>query len=152
VALSAQHRRAILVGGAVALAVVAPPVLIVRALKPSDLPYQESNLWVVAAAAYLLAFPIGGYVAARRDPRQPYTLGAGAAAIAYATVILIALIRRAVAGSVSGGFFITAGLLATIATSLGVVGGHVASRRAAHEPEAAEPHDNGDHHIGSQPT
>jgi NAD/NADP transhydrogenase alpha subunit len=143
VALS-HDRRSILAGAAVAVAVVVPPVLIVRALKGPDLPHHESNLWVVAAAAFLLAFPIGGYVAAHHDPRRAYTLGSAAAALGYVAVIALALIRRAVAGDVSAGFFATAGLLATIAIPLGVIGGHVASRRAARDAAASD-----DHPVGS---
>lgn len=132
-ALRDIDRGAVLVGAVTALAILAPPVLIVRALKPSDLPYQESNLWVVAAAAFLVSFPIGGYVAARRQPERAYGAGALAAALAYVVVIVVSMLRRLASGTLRGEFFTTAGLLATIAISLGIVGGHVASRRAARD-------------------
>lgn len=120
-------RAAALTGAGVALAVLVPPVAIVRALLGND---DDSPLWSVIPVAFLVAFTAGGSVAARRAPDAPYANGAAAAAAAFGAALLVGVIRNLVSGwSMGLAALVTAALFWQIAASLGMVGAFFAVRR-----------------------
>ena len=123
--------RAAGLGAAVTLAILEPPVQIINALKANDPPGEESFLWIVGALAFFVAFPFGGFYAARRRPRTPFLHSAVAAALALAAALVIRTIVDAITGDEASFSIITTLLLAQIAISLGVLGGYAATARRA---------------------
>ena len=121
--------RAAGLGAAVTLGILQPPVQIINALKTNDRPGEESFLWIVAALAFFVAFPIGGFYAARRRPRTPFLHGAVAAAIALVATLVIRTIVDMITGDDSSFSIITTLLLAQIAISLGVLGAYASTVR-----------------------
>ena len=128
-------RAAVLRGAAVALAVLVPPVAIVRALLGND---DDSALWSVIPVAFLLAFTAGGSVAARRADRAPFVNGAAAAGAAFGVALGAGVVRNLVTGwSMGIAALVTAVLFWQIAASLGMLGAFVAMRRARVRPSNA---------------
>ena len=128
-------RAAVLRGAAIALAVLVPPVAIVRALLGND---DDSPLWSVIPLAFLIAFIAGGSVAARRAAQAPYVNGAVAAGAAFGAALAVGVVRNLVTGRSMGvAALVTAVLFWQIATSLGMLGAFVAVRRARATPSTA---------------
>lgn len=116
-------RRAVFVTWAVSI----PPVVIARLLKGGDLTGQESNLWLVAAGILLVAYGIGGYVAARTGPDLPLSHSAAAAAYAYgATAVGSAVAALAAGNSIRGGVVLAVVLLGGLCVCTAVLGGYAA--------------------------
>lgn len=109
-------------GALLALAILEPPVQIVRALDKGD----DSYWWVVGAVAMLLAFAVGGWWAARRQPARPFLHGAAAAAMAFVVVAVVGALT-----SDDGLNIASTILVGQIAVSLGVLGAWVSTRRRA---------------------
>ena len=119
---------AVLRGAAVALAILVPPIAIVRAWLGND---DDSPLWSIIPIAFLVAFPAGGFVAARRSPSTPYVNGAAAGAAAFGAALAFGLVRNlATARPMGVAAFVTAVLFWQIATALGLLGAYAAGRRA----------------------
>lgn len=112
--------RAAGTGALLALAILEPPVQIVRALDKGD----DSYWWVVGAVALLVAFAVGGWWAARRQPARPFLHGAVAAAMAFVVVAIIGAFT-----SDEGLNIASTILVGQIAVSLGVLGAWVSTRR-----------------------
>jgi len=114
------------------LAVALPPVALVLALKSGDLVGEESNLWLLTPVALLVGFGVGGFAAGRRRPDMPLLHAAAAGALAFGSVVVVAVARRLVdAGDeVTGGYFVRLLLLAQICVSCSLLGGYLAVRRA----------------------
>ena len=122
-------RSAVVRGASIALAVLVPPIAIVRALLGGD---DDSPLWTVIPLAFLVAFPVGGFFAARRAMSAPYVNGAAAAGTAFGIALLVGLVRNLVSGwSMGMAALVTAVLFWQIAASLGLAGAFLAVRRAA---------------------
>jgi hypothetical protein len=109
------------------LLVLGPPVLIVNIVSGDDRYGEESNLWLIPALAIFVAFAMGGWLAARRQPRTPFVHAAVAAAIALVVIRVISMIVDVAQGDgVSFPFAYL--LLAQIAVSLSVLGAFFATR------------------------
>ena len=127
---------AIVAGAGVTLAVLIPPVAIIRALVGSR---DDSSLWSAIPVAFLVAFALGGGVAARRAPAGPVKHAAVAGAAAFAVALAIGLVRNAMTGwDLSVAALVTAILFWQIAVAVSVVGGVLASRRRTAPEEAIE--------------
>lgn len=115
------------------LAVALPPVALVLALKSGDLVGEESNLWLLTPVALLLGFAAGGFAAGRRRPDMPLLHAAGAGALAFGLVAVVAVARRLSADSdqVDAAYLVRLLLLAQICVSCSLLGGYMAARRAA---------------------
>ena len=100
----------------------------------------EGVLWTLAVAlpAVLLAppvllagFALGGFMAGRRRVDTPLTHAAAVGAAAFAAMVVIGLLRRAVGdGEVTESYVVRLALLAQICVSTAMLGGWVAARRA----------------------
>ena len=123
--------RAAGLGAGVTLAILEPPVQIINALKANDPPGEESFLWIVGALAFFVAFPFGGFYAARRRPRTPFLHSAVAAALALVAALVIRALVDMITDDEASFSIVTTLLLAQIAISLGVLGGYVATARRA---------------------
>jgi hypothetical protein len=136
VALTGVDKGVVVRGAGIGLAVLVPPVAIVRALLGND---DDSPLWTIVPLAFLLAFPLAGGVAARRAPTAPLAHGALAAAAAFGVALLGGIVRNLVAGwSMTLAAFVTGVLFWQIAISLGVLGAYLAGRRRP-SPEVRQP-------------
>lgn len=129
--------RAALAGAGVALLILEPPVQVINALKAGDPPGEESFLWVIGALAFFVAFPFGGWYAARRRPRTPFLHSAVAAALALVGALVIRTIVDAFTGDDVSFSIVTTLLLAQIAISLGVLGGYAATVQRSRETREA---------------
>ena len=105
----------------------------------------EGVLWTLAVAlpavllappALLAGFALGGFVAGRRRADTPLTHAAAVGAAAFAAMVVVGLLRRAVGdGEVTESYVVRLLLLAQICVSTSLLGGWWAARRtAAHEP------------------
>jgi len=121
--------RVVGIGAMVILAISVPPAVIIAALKSEDVVGRESNLWVIAAVAILVAFAAGGVVAGRRRPDMPYVHSAAAAVAAELVLLLYVAVRHAVEHRSTS--WISLALLFQIGISLSLLGGHFAVRRQA---------------------
>jgi putative membrane protein (TIGR04086 family) len=124
--LKALDPKAVAFGTIVALVIAVPPAVLAQI--QSDRDSLEGSNWVLALfAVVLLAFIIGGYVAARRGPGAPLVNGAAAALLAYALVQGVGVVHRLADGhDVRWAAMVFSALLAT---SCGTVGAILASSR-----------------------
>lgn len=117
--------RAVALGAAVAVALALPLAVADTAAREGG---EAGPLSLLAFVGTLVAFVVGGYVAARRAPASPYSTSALAAVAGYVVVAGIGVASRSVRGD---GVSITriafSGLLAY---ACGLLGGGLASRRA----------------------
>src|SRR5207302_714875 len=87
-------------GAALAILVVAlPAVLAIEAVKGDDLAGEESSIWVLGALAVVVAFVIGGGIAGARRPETAIGHSVAAAALAFAVLVVVAIVRRVLDGS-----------------------------------------------------
>ena len=121
--------RVVGIGAIVILAISVPPAVVIAALKSEDVVGRESNLWVIAAVAILVAFAAGGVVAGKRRPDMPYLHSAAAALGAELVLLLYVIVRHTVEHR--GTSWISLALLFQIGASLSLLGGHFAVRRQA---------------------
>ena len=120
-------RTTIVRGVLVTLALLVPPVAVVRTLLGSQ---SSSPLWNLIVVAFLVSFVVGGGVAAARAADAPMKHAAIAGGAAFGLALAGGLIRNAVTGwSLGFAGLVTALLLWQIATSLAMFGGFVATRR-----------------------
>jgi len=118
--------RAVLIGAMVALLIAVPPT--VTAQVQSDRDALEGSNWVLLLfAVVLVAFMIGGHVAARRGPANALLNGATAAIAAYAVVQGYGIVRRLADGDDVRWVGIV--FAALLAGSCGTVGAIVATIR-----------------------
>jgi predicted permease len=117
------------IGAIVILAISVPPAVVIAALKSSDVVGRESNLWVIAAVAILVAFAAGGVIAGRRRPDMPYIHSAAAAIAAELVLLAYAVVRHAVEHRTTS--WVSLALLFQIGISLSLLGGHFSQRRQA---------------------
>jgi hypothetical protein len=120
-------------GAVVILAILEPPVQIISALKVDDPVGQESYWWVISAMAVLASFAVGGWYAARRQPRAPFLHSTVAAALAFAAHLVVRTIVRAATGDSLSLAPANTVLVAQIAVSLSLLGAYVATRRRGAE-------------------
>ncbi len=122
-----MDRNTIVRGVVVTLAILVPPVAVIRTLLGSQ---SSSPLWNLIVVAFLVSFLAGGAVAATKAPDAPMKHAAAAGAAAFGIALAGGLVRNAVTGwSLGLAGLITALLLWQIATSLAMLGGFVATRR-----------------------
>jgi hypothetical protein len=136
VALTRPSLEARTVGGAaLAILIVAlPAVLAIEAAKGDELRGQESSLWVLGALAVVAAFVIGGGIAGARRPETAIGHSVAAATLAFILLVVVALVRRLVAGpDLSGATAAAFVLLAVVCLSMGVLGGYLSMRVKAQQ-------------------
>jgi hypothetical protein len=125
--------RTAVAGAALIVAILGPPVLVVNALEGDDRYGEESYLWLAPALAIFAAFAVGGWWAARRQPRTPFLHAAVAAVVALVAVRVVRTVVDVASGD-GASFPLAFLLLAQIAVSLAVLGAYVAMRRRARTP------------------
>ncbi|MCB1005240.1 MAG: TIGR04086 family membrane protein [Acidimicrobiales bacterium] len=124
--MSRLDGRAVLLGGVVALAIAVPPAVLAQV--QSDRDALEGSNWVlVLFAVVLLAFVVGGYVAADRADGDPLAHGAVAAVAAFVVVQGYGVLRRLADGDEIRWLGMLFALL--LAGSCGTVGAILASVR-----------------------
>ena len=118
-------RRSVLV----TLVLAVPPVVVVRILKGGDLPGRESNLWLVAVAAVLAAYAIGGAVASRGTGDLHLTHSAGSATYSFFVMAVGSIIVALAYGShLDSAFVLGLLMLGTLCVCFAVMGGYAAMR------------------------
>lgn len=116
-------RRAVLV----ILVLAVPTLVIVRAVKGGDLTGRESNLWLVAVGVVLVAYAVGGFVAARGTPDLPLSHSAAAAGYAFGVMAVGAVVAALAGGNhIRGGVVIAVILLGALCVCVAVLGGYAA--------------------------
>ena len=126
-------RGAVTVAAGFALAILIPPIVVVRVLLGND---EDSALWSVIPIAFAAAFVFGGMQAARRAPASPYTNAAAAGALAFGIALLGGVARNLIGGgSMSAAALISGLLFWQIAIALSLLGGFVANRRRSRSME-----------------
>ena len=120
-------RRTVLRATLVILAILVPPVVVIRSVLG---PESDSPLWNLIVVTFLVSFVVGGVVAAMRAPAAPLKHSAVAGAAAFGVALLFGLVRNLLTGwSLGLAGFVTALLLWQIATSLSMLGGLIGNRR-----------------------
>ena len=122
-------RRTVLTSAGWILAIVLPVVEVVRALRSADDPGEESALWVLAVLAVFVGYPVGGFLAGRRQPATPLIHAMATGAAAFAVTVVIAVVRLLVTGGLGAGSVVFMLVYLQIAVSLSVLGALVANRR-----------------------
>lgn len=119
--------RAVALGAAAAMAVTVPAaVLGERSADATDEPSNLVFLWFVLVLA---GFVLGGFLAARAAPGAPFSNGAVAALLAYALVQGVGVVLVLVRGERLR--LAQLAFNALVAYASGLLGGLLASRRAA---------------------
>jgi putative membrane protein (TIGR04086 family) len=118
------ERRSILTGAAITIGLAVPPALI--GVEISDDDSMEGSPWVPFLFAWIvLAFLVGGLVAARSQPHAPLAHGALAALLAYVLVQGVGVIRHLITNEDVK--WVSIAFAALLASSTGTVGGMVAN-------------------------
>jgi putative membrane protein (TIGR04086 family) len=123
-ALPRLEARSVLIGAALTIALAVPPAVVGLLLSEDD--SMAGSAWVPFLFAWIvLAFFVGGLVAARPQPHAPLAHGALAALAAYVTVQGVGVIRHLLAGEDVS--WLSIPFAALLASSTGTVGGIVAN-------------------------
>jgi len=118
------ERRSILTGAAVTVAIAVPPALI--GVLGSEDDSMAGSSWVPFLFFWIVvAFFVGGLVAARSQPHAPLAHGALAALLAYALVQGVGVVRHLLADEDVR--WVSIAFAALLASSTGMVGGMVAN-------------------------
>ncbi|MBL8778438.1 MAG: TIGR04086 family membrane protein [Acidimicrobiales bacterium] len=124
--MSRLDPRAVLIGATASLVIAVPPAVLAQI--QSDRDALEGSNWVlILFAVVLIAFMIGGYVAAKRAEGEPLANGALAALLAYLLVQGYGVMRRLADGDEIRWLGIL--FAALLAASCGTVGAIVATAR-----------------------
>lgn len=111
----------------VILVLAVPTLVIVRAVKGGDLTGRESNLWLVAVGVVLVAYAIGGFVAARGTGDLPLSHAAAAAGYAFGVMAVGSVVAALAGGNhIRGGVVIAVILLGALCVCFAVLGGYAA--------------------------
>jgi len=125
--VSGLDSAAVMRGVAVTLAILIPPVIIVRAYLGSR---SDSPVLYAVLLAFLASFPAGGAAAASRAPSSRMTNAAVTGGLAFGVAFAASVARNVVTGrsmSLAGVLF--AAVLSSIAVTLAMTGGFLAGRR-----------------------
>jgi len=118
------ERRSILTGAALTIALAVPPALIGVLLSDDD--SMEGSSWVPVLFFWIVvAFFVGGLVAARSQPHAPLAHGALAALVGYAIVQGVGVVRHLISGDDVR--WVSIAFAALLASSTGMVGGMAAN-------------------------
>jgi putative membrane protein (TIGR04086 family) len=118
------ERRSILLGAALTIVLAVPPAVLALLLSDDD--SMEGSSWVPVLFAWIVvAFFLGGLLAARAQPHAPLAHGALAALTAYALVQGFGVVRHLIAGEDVS--WLSIPFSALLASSTGTVGGIVAN-------------------------
>ena len=118
------ERRSILTGAALTIALAVPPALIGVLLSDDD--SMEGSSWVPVLFFWIVvAFFVGGLVAARSQPHAPPAHGALAALVGYAIVQGVGVVRHLISGDDVR--WVSIAFAALLASSTGMVGGMAAN-------------------------
>jgi len=116
-------RQAVLV----ILMLAVPTLIIVRAVKGGDLTGRESNLWLVAVGIVLVAYGLGGFVAARGTRDLPLSHSAAAAGYAFGVMAVGSVVAALAGGNhIRGGVVVAVVLLGGLCVCVAVLGGYAA--------------------------
>ena len=114
---------------AVILAILVPPVIVIRALLGTE---SDSPLWYLVVVAFFVSFFVGGRVAGRAEPATAVKHAALAGAVAFGVALLVAVVRNLVVGRPMGlAALVTVLVFSQVAVSISAFGGLMARRRAA---------------------
>ena len=120
-------RSAVAKGVVLTLALLVPPVAVIRTLLGAP---SSSPLWNLIVVVFLVSFPIGGGFAATKSADAPMKHAAITGAAAFGIALAGGLVRNALTGwSLGLAGLVTALLLWQIATSLALLGGFLTTRR-----------------------
>lgn len=117
--------RAVGKGAAVAAAVAVVAGLTGRALD------AQSSLMFLLVIVIFGAMGVGGYLAGREHPEVALTTGGVAALVASVGVQLVNIGFALAKGTLTAGSMVTVLFIVLLSTSMGVIGGYLAFRRAA---------------------
>jgi putative membrane protein (TIGR04086 family) len=118
------ERRSILAGAALTIGLAVPPAVIGVVLSEDD--SMEGSAWVPFLFAWIvLAFFLGGFLAARTQPHAPLAHGSLAALLAYLLVQGVGVVRHLVVDEDVS--WVSIPFAALLASSTGTVGGMVAN-------------------------
>lgn len=126
------ERSSLLRGAGVTVAIAVPPAVVGKLLSDSD--GLEGSPWVPVLFAWIvLAFFVGGLVAARAQPHAPLAHGAVAALGAFLLVQAVFTTRKLVAGEDVAWVSIvfSALLAASVGALAGIVANALRARRSA---------------------
>jgi putative membrane protein (TIGR04086 family) len=128
------ERRSVLTGALVTIVLAVPPAVIGLLLSEDDT--MAGSSWVPVLFVWILvAFFVGGLVAARAQPHAPSAHGAAAALLGYVLVQGVGVARHLVTGEDLSWLSIV--FSALLAASLGTVGGIVANGLRARRSRVA---------------
>ena len=118
------ERRSVLTGALVTIVLAVPPAVIGLLLSDDDT--MEGSSWVPVLFFWIMvAFFVGGLVAARAQPHAPLAHGAAAAVLGFALVQGVGVVRHLVSGDDLS--WLSIAFAALLAGSIGMVGGIVAN-------------------------
>jgi len=122
-------RRVLRRAALVTLVLAVPPVVIVRIVKGGHLSGRESNLWLVAIAALLVAFLIGGAVAATSSQDLRLSHSAGTATYSFFVIAIGSIVVALATGShLDTAFILGLAMIGTLCVCAAVIGGYGAVR------------------------
>ncbi|HZU71948.1 MAG TPA: hypothetical protein VE990_04185 [Acidimicrobiales bacterium] len=124
-------RRVVVRAALVTTLVAAPGLLGLRIARAQMDPGRPTDLWVAAIGVSLIAFGVGGYLAARRSADLPLSHSAAAAGYAFAA-LTIGSVVAAVAGRshIAASLVLFTVLVGALCVCAAVLGGAVAGRRS----------------------
>jgi hypothetical protein len=127
------ERRSVLTGALVTIVLAVPPAVIGLLLSEDDT--MAGSSWVPVMFSWIMvAFFVGGLVAARAQPHAPSAHGAAAALLGYGLVQGVGVARHLVTGEDLSWLSIV--FSALLAASIGTVGGIVANGLRARRSRA----------------
>ena len=110
------------------LAILVPPVVVIRALLGTE---SDSPLWYLIVVAFFVSFYVGGRFAGRAEPATAVKHGAVAGAVAFAAAVVVAVLRNLVVGRPMGlAALVTVLVFSQVAVSISALGGFRARRSA----------------------
>ncbi|HEX2850431.1 MAG TPA: hypothetical protein VHN98_07750 [Acidimicrobiales bacterium] len=124
--MSRLDLRSVVIGAAVALGILLAAVLIARLIAAGD---RESDALLVLPPAFLIAFFVGGRVAATRAPERGYTHAMAAGTLGLVVGVVAGMIEGLVAGrqiTAASLFFLAIGI--PLAASIALLGAASALR------------------------
>jgi len=109
----------------VTLLLAVPPVVIVRVVTGVYLAGRESNLWLVAIAVMLVAFLIGGAVAAASSRDLQLSHSAGSATYSFFVIGIGSIVVALATGShIDTAFVLGLAMIGAVCVCAAVIGGY----------------------------
>ena len=110
------------------LAILVPPVVVIRALLGTE---SDSPLWYLIVVAFFVSFYVGGRFAGRAEPATAVKHAAVSGAVAFGAAVAVAVVRNLVVGRPMGlAALVTVLVFSQVAVSISALGGFRARRSA----------------------